>query len=173
MITSFHITQTSARRFLLAWISDLPDPIFRVFRDGQRFTQTRENAIEVEVTGEDLPVFDVFDDETSVPAAVFPRRMILAWYGISGAVSYRIEEYVGGVWTQRASIVDRGQGYFLWESRVVEDVTTHQFRIIALDANGLESAAMTKAALMVRVPDPPATAWTYVNGSLTPTVTVS
>lgn len=173
MITSINITRISTTTYLLSWATDQTTPTFRVYRDGVLIATTTGLSIEVTIAGEDYPRFDVFDDDTSVPAAVFPRRMILAWYGISSAVSYRIEEYVGGVWTQRASIVDRGQGYFLWESRVVEDVTTHQFRIIALDANGLESAAMTKAALMVRVPDPPATAWTYVNGSLTPTVTVS
>lgn len=90
------------------------------------------------------------------PAEAYPRRITLAWWTVTDAVSYRIEEYVGTTWTWRQTITDDGRGAFAWSSRVLEDETDHQFRITATDAAGNAGTAETLAFRMVRIPDVPA-----------------
>jgi hypothetical protein len=124
-----------------------------VFVDGVQVLTVLEPTARVHMDdGATVDVVETGDE----PNEAYPRRITLAWWGIEDAAEYQIEEYVSAVWTWRQTLQDAGQGAFSWVSRVLEDETEHQFRIIALDAAGNESDPETLVFSMVRIPDPPA-----------------
>lgn len=120
--------------------------------------------------GEQL-VVEVLDAADERPEAAFPGRLTLGWYRVADAAKYRIDEYIGGNWTQRASIDDTGIGYYQWKTRFLEDSQTHQFRIVPVGNNGNDGDALAFSVLMVRHPDPPSASFSY--SSATGTVTIS
>lgn len=130
-----------------------------VYVDGVLVVST--NATDCIVGLDDSAVVDVVLAGTE-PAEAFPRRLTLAWAGDADAAEYRIEEYVGTTWTWRQTVANDGRAYFSWKTRVLEDETTHQFRITPYDAAGNAGTAETLSTLMVRVPDVPSVTWSIV-----------
>lgn len=161
----------------VSWTSTETAPVtFRVFRDGQQissFTSPDQSGeITVSVPPGEHVVIDVLDTASQVPAKVFPARMTVHWESVSDAVKYRVEEFVASVWTLRQEIVDSGAGAYTWLSRDLEDVTTHQFRVIPVDAADNQGTALTFSTLMVRYPAPPDVTFSY-DGAGPKTVTIS
>jgi hypothetical protein len=113
---------------------------------------------------------DVVDAEPNVNDPIYPNRARIAWYGGTGIASYRVEEYVGS-WTARRTIQAEDLDFFVFESRILEDVTTHQFRVIPIGADDNEGTALTFDVFMVRRPDAPDVSLSYSSG--TGLVTVS
>lgn len=153
--------QLGPRAWRLSWSSDLPDPTFYVWRDGRLLMATAETSSEFSVpVGESL-VVEVLDDADELPESHWPPRARLEWQGSTAVDHYRVEEYVGAAWTLRAKVPDHGEGRFHWESRVLEDETTHQFRVIPVGTNGNQGTARSFEILMVRVPDVPEVDYAY------------
>jgi len=143
--------------WLISWSGGAAGATYYVYRDGQLIATTPGSSIVLSVEPGETPIIEVFDDADTAPMESHPGRVTLAWYASTGAAvdHYRIDEYVSSVWTARARIKDNGDGYFLWRSRGLEDVTTHQFRVVPVGDNGNEGTADTRNVLMVRYPDSP------------------
>ncbi len=156
----------------LTFSSDLSEPTFFIYRDGVLWNTTQNTEINVYIDAEETPVFDIFDSANDVPGLAFPGRAVLNWDATIATKEYRIEEFVAAVWKLRQVIKDNGQGYFRFQSRWLEDVTSHQFRVIAVGENGNDSIARTLTVFMVRNPDPPRVTFSY-DGAGPKTVTMT
>ena len=159
-MTYIKTTQSGPYAYIVWWLSDLGDPTYYVWRDGVLVAVTTQTVMTFMVDLGDTLVVDVFDDVTDQPDGHGVGRAHLNWYQVDDADYYRIDEDDGG-WTERAQITDDGSGYFSWTSRFLEDVTTHTFRIVPVDAVGNEGDAVERFVFMVRYPDAPSTVWSY------------
>lgn len=156
----------------LSWSSDLGGtPTFYLWQWGDLVIITTDTGRQFTIAaGEDL-ILDVFDSASGEPDAyVSNGRATLCWWPVSGAAQYRVDEYVASVWTERGTVADNGEGFFAWTSRVLEDVTTHEFRIVPLDSAGNTGTATTFSKLMVRIPDVPSVSYAYDSGTAKITV---
>lgn len=172
-VTISSAVRVDSRTWRLAWSSDLEDPVFYVWRDGRLVASTPDTSmLFTAAVGESLLV-EVLDDSTASPLAAWPSRARLEWRGAAGAERYRVEEYVSGEWTARDYVRDRGEGWFSWESRVLEDSASHQFRVTPVGANGNDGAPRTFTLLMVRVPDVPDVDFAYDSDSRKVTVSAA
>ena len=160
----------------LSWTSDLPGATFYVYRDGVLIATTTGGSIIVTVEAGETPLIEVYDDASTSPMESHPGRIMLAWCASSGSPEvnyYRVDEYIGAAWVERARLRDDGRGYFTWRSRQLEDCTSHQFRIVPVGDNANEGAADTRTILMVRHPDPPEVSYTWDSGTRTITVSAA
>jgi len=153
--------QLGAHLWRLRWTSDVEAPTYRVYRDGVLMATQTGQTLDLAVGDDESPMIEVLDDPDANPARAWPSRLTVCWYATAGAEHYRIEEQVSGSWVLRARVRDRGQGYFAWRTRVLEDSATHSFRIVAVAENGQQSQATALSALMVRHPDAPAVRFSY------------
>ena len=142
---------------LIRWSSTETDPTYRVYVNG-------ELVAEGSVTewllwaGDQL---EVLDDANAVAAGYYPGRVRLYWWG-SGNQEYRVEQQIASVWTQRARLTDDDRGYWSWESDILDDVTTHYFRVVAVGTSGEETVCNTLTVYMCRRPDvPDDVTWSY------------
>lgn len=149
-----------ANTWRVSWSSSLGSPPaggYRLFKNGVQvgggvvFVESWDFTLQ---PGEAL-TFEALDDANALPAQAWPKRLTLGWRPSATAAKYRIEEYVASAWTARKTIHDDGRAWYRWESRVLEDVTSHQFRVVPVGSNGNDGTPLAFAALMVREPDPP------------------
>lgn len=169
-ITKSDIIRIDDTAVRLKWTSDATLPItFRVWQNGVRIANfvspTAGAFIDLHVPIGESHAVEVFDKACSVPKPAFPGRFTLHWTAIAGATSYRIEELVSAVWTLRATQSDDGRQAWTFLSRWLEDVTTHGFRIIAVDAAGNLGTALTFSVEMVRTPDLPEVSYVWSAGT--------
>ena len=162
-ITMLEPVQLDSRTWRVSWSYPAQDPTFYVYRDGVLLGSTQQTWWDFALDSGEGLVIEVQADAGRLPVSAFPARLTLCWYAAADAEHYRIEEYVGTTWTLRARLRDRGQGYFTWNTRPLEDETTHQFRIIPVGDNGNQGTALTFSCLMVRHPDPPQVGYSYSN----------
>ena len=150
-VSNLTATYRGDNTWRLTWSGTAP---FTIYRNGIDIATTS-------VTTYDLQGLDANDAIEVIEAAetqalwTYPQRATFVWAAVADAATYQVEEYVSGAWTLRREITDRGEGYFTWSTRVLEDCQTHQFRIIALDAAGNESTAEALTFFWVRTPDAP------------------
>jgi len=151
----------NATTWRITWSSDLTDPEYRIYQDGLLAATTgAEEWIATVPAGEAL-LLEILDDPDETPTTAYPGKITIGWWAVSGAASYRVDEYIEGAWTARATLLETGLGYYRWDSRYLEDVTTHQFRVVPITAFGNDGAAAVFSVLMVRHPDVPSVAYTY------------
>ena len=161
--------------FSLALASQRTPPVtFRIFREGVLsdtiFSTTGYATALFQVRPGDHPFIEVLDHPDDAPSPAFPGRLLLHWQGVSGAISYRVEELVSAVWTLRATIQDDGAGAYSWQSRWLEDVTTHQFRTSAVDAAGNVGTPVAVTFFLVRHPDAPSVTYAWSAGTTKVTI---
>lgn len=136
-------------------------PDYYVYRDGVLYMRDRTGHCVVHTEPGEKANIDVFDDADTAPGAATASRQQLCWGAASGADAYRIEEKINGTWTVRVVVPHRGEGQYRFTTRPLEDVTTHEFRVISIDKYGAESSAATRNIVMVRPPDAPSVTYTY------------
>ena len=158
MITSFTY-QLIPGGVILHWTSDVADATFRLYRDGVLLVTTKLTEWTVPVDDGASPIFEVFDDATTPPTKVWPDHVRLEWEAVQDR--YRVEQYVGSSWVAVATISRGTRTYLTWSSGRLADVTSHQFRVIAIHVSGYEGSPVNRTVLMVRTPDGPVTTWTY------------
>lgn len=105
--------------------------------------------------------FEVLDKACSIPSLAFPGRATLNWRAQTDATEYRVEEYVSAAWTERQVIPANGSGSYVWQSRWLEDETTHQFRVVPVNSAGNDGTPLAFSMLLVRIPDVPRVTYTY------------
>ena len=162
-VTILSTTWVSYCSVRVVYQSDLGGtPTFYLYLNGVAVGETQETAHVFQV-GEGAQIdIQIFDDAADEPERFFTGRIWVSWYHVTNAEYYDVYEYVGAAWVLRARIWDTGLGYFNWESRYLEDRTTHQFRVTAR-GNGNDGTVTDTTVLMVRHPDPPDATWSYSN----------
>lgn len=153
----------------LKFTSDASTPVtFRVFVMGLQATEftSSDGAGEflLHVADGQQPYVQVIDDAVSKADYAYPGQMTLFWYAVSGAVSYRIDEYVSSVWTERFSVIDQGQGAFTYLTRWLSDATAYQWRVMPIGENGNDGTALTYSFTTVRHPDVPSVSYAVDSG---------
>lgn len=146
----------------LAWSSTRPGPYF-IYVDGVLAARTWATAaILAAEAGSSIEVQD--GDEPPVQRG-YPAYALIAWWGVSGASGYRVEQYIDSSWVAQRSFEEDGRGYWIWRSASLADLQTHQFRVIAEGTN--DSTAVTFAVSMVRRPEVPDVDYAYDAGAVT------
>lgn len=169
------VTKVSAKTWRYEWSGTGP---FRVWEDGVLMNgdeglaagTTNATAREFENTDNfEPPIIEVFDslDSGDPEQITNPPYAVLQWRGALANGFYLIEENVASVWTTRQRVREDGAGYYRFDSDVLVDVATHQFRISAIDDEGNTGATVPFEVFMVRNPDAPAISAAYSNPNLT------
>lgn len=168
-ITELPPQQIDEATWRLRWTSDVTPPVtFRVYQDGRKIAEsisgdgTGELVVAIP-PGEQADI-EILDHATQRARLAYPGRLTLNWLRVDSASYYRIDELVDAVWTERTQVPESGQGAYRWQSRFLEDETTHQFRVTAVGSNGNESTALSFSCDMVRAPSVPAVTYTYNAG---------
>jgi len=165
-ITAFTATPTGNGAFRFAWTSDAVAPTFYFYADGELVATTTESFLLA--SGTAGVVYEVLDTPTP-PTAAFPATMVLTWYASNDAVLYRIEKQDGADWDEVAEITADERTYYTFRTSVLDDDTTHTFRVVPVSAAGNDGTPATHTALMVRNPDVPQVSYAYnaVGGTVT------
>jgi hypothetical protein len=156
----------------LQWTSTEATPSYRVYVDGALVQSGARDWIDIPVGVGDTPVVEVFDDESTPTEGAFPGWLLLFWQSASGVESYRIEEYSGGDWVARRTLLADGRLYYRYRTAVLADDTTHQWRVVPVQG-GNDGTPLSFSALVVRHPDAPTASYSYDAGTGLVTVTVS
>lgn len=154
----------------VSWTPGSSAPNYEVFLNGEFFARIAGTEIDIPVPPGGEAVVEVIDCPDAVPQPAFNSSFHIGWFLASDSAKYRIEENVSGQWVVRRRFENLGEAYRLWQSRILEDVSTHQFRLIGVGADGNETT-LSLSALMVRHPDTPSVSYAYDGG--TNKVTVS
>ena len=164
-------SQIGATTWYYTWTSGTaPNGPFYVYLDGQYVATVYQPFYQLEVAAGEQVQIEVLDD-TSAPGDAYPGRMVLSWDApVEATASYRVDEYVGGVWTQ-VSLMQPGPGqtHFEYQTGPLADLSAHQYRVVAVDAAGNDGVAKNFAVTMVRRPDPPVATrtWNQITGMMT------
>lgn len=164
--------------FRLSWSSDRTPPVTcRVYREGAlvstQTSSTGDFELIVGIPSGDHPYFEILDKDCQVSGIAFPGRMTMQWTRVSGAETYRVDEYVSGDWTERKTYLDDGSGAYTYLSRWLEDVTQHQFRVVPIGSDGNDGTEKDFTFIMVRHPDEPAVEYAYDSGTAKVTITAA
>lgn len=166
MVTIESLTEVEAGLWMATWSSDLVSPTYYVYLDGLLVSTQTTESFTVRVQGEPLFVLGVYDDAAEWVDDVFPPAQVLGWLNDDDAAQYRIEEYSGGGWVERDLLQNDGdRAWWTYRTPVLADVTTHQWRVVPIDAAGNEGAPLAFAALMVRHPTAPDVSMAYASGT--------
>jgi len=162
-VTNLTAKQISDTRWRVTWDSTLARPTYYVYRDGLLMMQTRQELYEFDAARGEQVQIDVLDDMDDAPAEVYPGKMILSWEPVDGANHYRIDEKVGGTWTERARIQETGLPSYWYQTRWLQDMTAYEWRVVAVTEGGVDGLERPLTAVMVRRPDVPELGWTWVS----------
>lgn len=168
VITS--IDRVDVATFKLSFRSQRVPPVsFRVFREGRLLqsitSQSGTGQVFLPVGSGESPFVEILDSPSLRPHPAYSGRLSLHWRRIANAVRYVVQENVSGVWTDRFTFLEAGQGNAIFLTRWLEDVTTHQFRVVPYDAGGASGTPLSFSALMVRHPDVPNVSFDYDAGT--------
>ena len=163
MITFTTINQIGQQTWKFAWTATTAP--YRVYYKGVLIDTitTNEHTLEISGATTEPPMIEILDaTETDDPLTVqyFPR-MTLQWHGSSDASHYRVQEYSEAAWVTRTRIQESGQGYYQYRTGQAADMTTHTWRVIAVDQFSNDSSALSLSMRMVRNPSPPAITMAY------------
>lgn len=157
-------TQTGPTRFLFSFASDLTDPTFYIYINGEFVTETNETEYEVTAPLNTQFQFEVFDDEDDVPTEFFPGTLTLRWDGTPDSTQFRVDEYVDSAWAAKRVVIADDRRVFHYDSELLDDSTTHQFRVVPIDTQGRSGTILEFEAEMCRYPDTPSQAITITGG---------
>jgi len=153
MIYFDSIKQTGAMSWRFTWTATTGP--YKVYLDGEMIDEVTD--AEYEYAGSvDAPDIEVVDaNETTIYNVEYPARAVIQWRTVTGAAYYLVQENVSGTWTTRARPKENNSGYYKFTSRALEDVTSHSFRVYAVDEYGNKSSALSFTFFAVRVPSAP------------------
>lgn len=159
--------QTGPTQWRFTFSSDLTDPTYYIYVNGDLVTQTRETFYDLTVGINTQIQFDVLDVADDLPEEFFPGTMTLRWDGTPDATSFRIEQYVGSEWVAKYVVIADDSRVFHYESELLDDSETHQFRIVPIDNEGRDGTILEFEAEMCRYPDEPSQAMSITSGEIT------
>jgi len=173
-VTISNSVQIGAWTWRITWTSDLGGtPTYYIYRDGKLVETTVVASYDLFLDSGESVLLEILDSSTALPGTAFPGRLTLRWFDVAGVDRYRVQEYVDSSWTTRAEISDDDLEYFTWESRFLEDVTSHQFRVVGIGDNGNTGSITSFTVYVVRHPDPPNVSYSYADGTQKLTISES
>ena len=154
-------------QWLVEWSSSFgADARFWIYLNGSLIeSNSPTTSMIVVLDSGGLAELEVLDAAVSDDDPTYPARTRIAWYAVDGAAQYRVEEYVSGDWTERKTFRSEDADFFVFESRILEDSTSHQFRVVPIGADANEGTPLSWTILMVRRPDPPNVTFSYSSGT--------
>jgi hypothetical protein len=174
VVTVESVTQVGVDSWEIAWSSDQvidANNPYRVYEDGVLIaTQTAETLV-VQASAARRPVYEILDDADAVPQPGYPAYAILSWYLDEDAAFYRIEQFDGSTWNVVATIaLDLSTSFQFWESPILADLSTAQYRVRGIDGAGNDGTAVEFTVFMVRHPDAPDVEMSFNSGPRTVTI---
>jgi len=157
-------TQTGPTRFVFSYDSDLDDPTFYIYVNGDFVTETQETSYEITAPLNTQFQFDVLDDADALPEEFFPGTITLRWDGTPDSTSYRAEEYVDSAWVAKRVVIHDDRRLFHYDSELLDDSTVHRFRVVPIDTQGRNGTTLEFEAEMCRFPDTPSQAISITGG---------
>lgn len=150
------IEKVQAETWRFEWTGTAP---FRIHRNGllEETTDNLNKTIEFPDDSEEPPALEVLDaNDTATPEnfknPVFAR---IQWRSVPNTDLYFVQQKVGTSFLSRQSFTDNGEGYFKFDSEPLVDEANTDFRVIAVDKTGNQSAVVDFDTFIVRNPDPP------------------
>jgi len=160
-VTITDTRQIGPRTWTFTWASSLTDPMFYVYRNGLLAGITNHTSMSFEVAAGERLDIEVFDDADAIPGRTYPGRLRLGWQAADGAIAYRVEEFVDTAWVTRRRILETGRGYYIYETRWLDDETEYNWRVVSESAYGVDGGTLEFTGLMVRTPDRAELGWSY------------
>ena len=170
-ITSLTTQQLDPRAFLIEFTSGLSDPTFYIYRDGVLVETTTETSFQVFLSPSETFRIEVFDDIGDVPGVGHSGHLLMTWRGVSESDHYLVQHFVDAAWVTVSRVQEIAQSVYVFESSFLDDMTTHQFQILAVGTDGNESDPLSFSGLVVRRPDRPRVIWDWDSGTGTLTAT--
>ena len=101
------------------------------------------------------------------------RRAAIQWHAVDGADAYRVDmRAVNGEWRTIAQVPSDGRWVYSCESPELMDLTTYEWRVVALYHENVLSVQTLPPRSIVRVPDAPKYTAQYSAATRRVTVTV-
>jgi hypothetical protein len=151
-------TKQATGTWLFTW-DGASNESFDIWLDGELLDTVTGGEYECAESGYDAqpPHLEIVDDDSATYAEndLYPPYAILQWRMVTGADGYLVEEYLGGNWIRRKEVSESGAGYYWYKTRVLEDDTTYQFRVVAVDLNDNPGTPVSFDILLARNPSPP------------------
>lgn len=169
-VTLISAQQVDMNVWRLEWTSDLPSPTYYLYANGVLSGVTTATVHYATVPPDSALFFEVFDNALDMPAEQWADTVVLTWAHVAGASYYRVEQFVEGAWLEIGQAYPSPQGGCRYQSAPLADCAQHKFRVIAVAANGRESAPREWSVFMVRRPPAPALSYEYDNATTTVTI---
>lgn len=166
-ITSLTSTRIGPGDWQLEAVSSLSDPTFYWYEEGVLAASTKLGRRVFSYDDGEQARVQVFDDSGDAPDQGFPGRALLTWYAVTGATSYRVEQWNGSSWDVVATVDGSFRDYYEYLTAWLADETTHTFQVVPIK-NGNDGLVRTFVIDMVRRPDRPVvdtTASNYNSGT--------
>lgn len=160
----------------VTWETDSgPDTIFHVYLDDVLVGSTPLAFFQVTLPGstQEATVRVVEENPLALDPGDKSRFVLVAWWGVDAASYYTVEWYNVTAWEEVKRIDDEGQGWFAWQSGLLDDLSTQQFRVRAMGVNGNLGTLNTLSIEVVGNPSPPAVDWSYAAGTGKVTISAS
>ena len=147
------------------WSSTVSSPTYYVYENGELVDVTVAESRIVRVDEGTSVTVEVLDNSATSPEYAQGGYLYLCWYpALDFDVNYyEVAEYVDASWTVRQRVVDDGRGFYKWQTRWLEDETTHTFRVRAFGDNDNYGDPQIMYWTMARIPDPPQVEYDYSN----------
>jgi hypothetical protein len=153
MITS--LTKTTVRNMVrLHFTSNLSNPTFYIWIDGELVYSTKVNFFDVPIAKGTYVQVDVFDSDSDTPSPqLFTGGITVSWERTSGVVEYYLQHFESNAWKTIRVVRDLGQWRFTAKTGLLADCETHRLRVVAVGENK-EQVIKEFSFYMVRNPDP-------------------
>lgn len=137
---------------------------YRVYLRGALIATTAAVEYDIEEAGatDEPPILEILDaTEGAAETVTYPHHAVLQWRGDETASIYRVQEYIESAWTTRETVLETGVGYYHYTTEQLADVSTHLWRVQAIDDYNNASAALAFSVRIARNPDAPDITVTY------------
>lgn len=155
------INPTVTRRAEGGWHFEWEEgsPPYELWLDGVLLTMLEAEEYDFVDGGyeDEPPAIEVLDGVSAAVAGneLYPPFVVIQWRGLQTAIAYVVRQYDGASWQDVAEVMESARGYYSWRSPALEDASSEQFRVVALDGNGNEGTALSFTLEVCRNPAPP------------------
>jgi hypothetical protein len=163
-LTFQSIVRVVSGEWLFTWNST-GAAYYRVVLHGHEIGNTNTNSytynLPILVDSSEPPPIEVVEEKKLAVSELNLPYMILQWYGVVGAVSYRVYQQEGLSFVLRETFANVPQFMYTFITSLLSDEMEHKFRVVGVNVDGLESTPLTYTYKMVRPPLPVKTSYQY------------
>lgn len=138
------------------WGSGFASP-YSIWLDGVLLDTVDDESYTFDRPGYDEapPDLEIVETGETAESETYPPYVVLQWRGSQDAAAYDIEQYISGVWTVIATVMETGQGYYQWTSQPLEDLATEQYRVTPVRLGGADGTPLSFTTAVCRNPPHP------------------